>query len=126
MGAVLVPVILVLIVVVLGVIAMKRFTRAEVDRSDRLQHADRPTLRYQVPPGQDPALVLSGLRQAGYAASADSEPGPSSPVVIIGGAEGEPDREAVRRTLAELDGTNIVPDESASVQRTRVRFLDES
>jgi hypothetical protein len=125
MGAVLVPVILVLIVLVLGVVAVKRFTRAEIDHSDRLQADDRPTLRYQVPPGQDPALVLAGLRQAGYDASADSEPGPSSPIVIIGATGGAPDREAVRRTLTDLDGTNVVPEESGSIDRSRVRFEDE-
>jgi hypothetical protein len=126
MGAVLVPVILLLVVVVLVTVAIKRFSRAEVEHSDRLQHADRATLRYQVPPGQDPAVVLSGLRSAGYDASADSEPGPSSPIVIIGSAHGDPDREEVRRTLAGIDGTNVVPAESGEVQRSRVRFADES
>ncbi|HET8666209.1 MAG TPA: hypothetical protein VFM08_17975, partial [Nocardioides sp.] len=91
------------------------------------QNADRSTLRYEVPEGQDPAAVLAGLRGAGYDASPDSEPGPSSPIVIIGEAQGgEPDREAVRRTLTELDGTNVVPEESATVRRSRVRFVDEA
>ena len=90
-----------------------------------LQTDSRPTLRYEVPPGQDPALVLAGLREAGYDASADSEPGPSSPIVIIGATAGAPDREAVRRALADLDGTNVNPDESAPVDRSRVRFVDE-
>ncbi len=125
MGAVFVPVILLVIVIVAAAIAIKRFGRREVQHSDRLQNADRPTLRYEVPPGQDPAVVLAGLRNAGYDASADSEPGPSSPIVIIGATGGEPDREAVRRTLADLDGTNVVPEESAQVDRARVRFLDE-
>jgi hypothetical protein len=126
MGAVLVPVILIVIVLVAGAIALKRFGRAQVAHSDRLQNADRPTLRYEVPPGQDPALVLAGLHQAGYQASADSEPGPSSPIVIIGAGGGAPDREEVRRTLSDLDGTNIVPEESGQVERYRVRFMDES
>jgi hypothetical protein len=125
MGAVFVPVILLIIVIVAAAIAVKRFGSREVQHSDRLQNADRPTLRYEVPPGQDPAVVLAGLRQAGYDASADSEPGPSSPIVIIGGHGGDPDREEVRRTLADLDGTNVVPEESGQVQRSRVRFLDE-
>lgn len=126
MGAVLVPVILVLILVVLAAIAVKGFSRAEVRHSDRLQNADRPTLRYEVPRGQDPAAVLAGLHQAGYEASPDSEPGPSSPIVIIGDTGGAPDREAVRRTLSDLDGTNIVPEESGQVHRSRVKFVDES
>jgi len=125
MGAVLVPVLLVLIVMVVGAIAVKRFTRAEIDHSDRLQADERPTLRYRISAGQDPALVLAGLRRAGYDASADSEPGPSSPIVIIGATGGAPDREAVRRALADIDGTNVVPEESGTVDRTRVRFEDE-
>jgi hypothetical protein len=124
MGAVLIPVILVLIVLVLAAVAIKRYSGAEVRRSDRLQNADRPTLRYEVPAGQDPAAVLAELQSSGYDASADSEPGPSSPMVIIGATGGAPDREAVRRTLADLDGTNIVPEESGPV-RTPVRFVDE-
>jgi hypothetical protein len=126
MGAFLVPVIALVIVLVIGAIAVKRFGSREIAHSDRLQNADRSTLRYQVPPGQDPAVVLNGLRRAGYDASADSEPGPSSPMVIIGSSRGaEPDREAVRDALAELDGTNVVPEESGSAQRSRVRFSDE-
>src|SRR3954471_23259965 len=117
MGALLVPVILLLIVLVAAGIATQHFARREMEHSDRLQSAERPTLRYEVPYGQDPAIVLTGLRQAGYDASADSEPGPSSPIVIIAGTGGsEPDREQVRRTLADLDGTNVVPEESGRVQ----------
>jgi hypothetical protein len=125
MGAVLFPVILVIVVIVIAAVAIKRFGNREVARSDRLQYADRTTLRYEIPPGQDPAAVLAGLRGAGYDASPDSEPGPSSPIVIIGAHGGSPDREAVRRTLSELDGTNVVPSESGRVERSRVRFLDE-
>jgi hypothetical protein len=125
-AAVLIPLILVLIVLVLGGLAVKRFSRATIEHSDRLQYADRPTLSYAVPAGQDPAAVLAGLRSAGYDASADAEPGPSSPIVIIGAHDGAPDREAVRRTLADLDGTNIVPEDSGHVQRSRVTFVDES
>ena len=127
MGAVLVPVILLVVVLVLAVLAVKRFSAREVQHSDRLQRDDRTTLRYEVPAGQDPAVVLAGLRQAGYDASADSEPGPSSPIVIIGArGGGDPDREAVRRTLTDLDGSNVVPDESAPAQQARPRFVDET
>jgi hypothetical protein len=126
MGAVLIPVILVLVVLVLGVLAVRRFSRAEVQRSDHLQNADRPTVRYQVPPGQDPAAVVAALRAAGYDASPDSEPGPSSPIVIVGTHGGGPlDREAVRATLVGTSGTNINADESAQVERGRVLFEDE-
>ncbi len=76
MGAVLVPVILLIVVIVVAALAVKRFGSREVAHSDRLQDTDRATLRYEVPPGQDPAVVLAGLRGAGYDASADSEPDP--------------------------------------------------
>jgi hypothetical protein len=125
MGAVLVPVILVVIVLVLAALAIKRFGRAQVEHSDRLQNADRPTLRYAVPPGQDRAVVLTGLKQAGYDVSPDSEPGPSSPILIIGSQSGAPDREAVRRTLEDIEGTHSYPPESGQAQRSEVKFVDE-
>jgi hypothetical protein len=114
MGALLVPVVVLIVLLVVAAVAVHR-----------LQAENRPTLRYEVPAGQDPALVLAGLRQAGFDASADSEPGPSSPIVIIGATGGAPDREAVRRTLADLDGTNVKPEDSAPVERPRVTFTDE-
>ena len=127
MGAVLVPVILLVVVLVLAVLAVKRFSAREVQHSDRLQRDDRTTLRYEVPAGQDPAVVLAGLRQAGYDASADSEPGPSSPIVIIGArGGGDPDREAVRHDVAAVEIGEGAPDESAPVQQARPRFVDET
>jgi hypothetical protein len=125
MGAVLVPIVLIVIVAVVAAVAVKRFSRAEVERSDRLQNADRPTLRYEVPPGQDPAHVVAGLRQAGYDVSKDSEPGPPSPMVIIGAKGGAPDREDVRRALADLEGTHMNPPESGKIHRSEIKFQDE-
>jgi hypothetical protein len=126
MGAVLVPVLLVLIVIVVGVGALKRFGADTVAQSDRLQASERPTLRYLVPPGQDAAVVLGALREAGYDASPDSEPGPSSPVLIIGGPTGGGlDREGVRDVLARIDQTNVNPEDSAPLDLPPVRFSDE-
>jgi hypothetical protein len=126
MGAVLVPLLLLLVVIVLGVLAVKRFSRHEIEHSDRLQADERPTLAYEVPPGQDPALVLAGLREAGYDASADSEPGPSSPILIIGShSGGVPDREDLRSVLGRIDGSNVNPDDSQRMARPGVRFADE-
>lgn len=126
MGAVLVPVILIAIVLVLGVLALRRFTRHEVDHGDELQRAHRHSVRYQVPPGQDPAAVLHHLRSEGYDVSPDSEPGPSSPILIIGTQDATVvDREYLRRTIAYFDETNINPEESGPVDRPPVRFLDE-
>jgi len=126
MGAMLVPLLILVVVVIIGVVLVRRFTRESVEEGDRLQAASRPALRYQVPPGQDPAVVLAALHAEGYDASPDSEPGPSSPIVIIGRSDGRaPDRDAVRATLTLLDETNIDPPTSGPVERGRVRFLDE-
>ena len=126
MGAVFVPVILVLIVVALVVVAIRAFSRREVEHSDQLQADHRYSVRYQVPPGQDPAVLLHHLESEGFDVSPDSGPGPSSPIIIIGSRDATAvDREAVRATIGELDETNINPAESASVDRGPVRFLDE-
>jgi hypothetical protein len=127
MGAVLVPVIAVVIVLVVATFAIKRFGSAEVTHSDQLQFADRPTVRYEVPAGQDPAAVLAQLRGAGYDVSADSEPGPSSPILIIGtDSGGPPDREHLRTLLAHAS-VNVDPahDSDTDLTRADVRFLDE-
>jgi hypothetical protein len=127
MGSLLVPVIILVVLLVLGAFAVKRFSRAEVDHADRLQAPGRPTVRYEVPSGQDPATVLLELRQAGYDASADSEPGPSSPVVIIGTTNGsEPDRDELRAVLARA-AVNVDPslDTDSGLTPSAVRFMDE-
>lgn len=127
MGAVLVPVVLVAIVLVLGVLAMRAFTRREVDHSDEPQPGHRYSVRYQVPPGQDPAAVLHHLQSEGYDVSPDSQPGPFSPILVIGTQEATiVDREYLRRTIGAFDQTNVNPEESGPVvDRPLVRFLDE-
>jgi len=126
MGAVLVPVILVVIVLILGGLAVRAFTRREVDDSNELQRAHRHSVRYQVPPGQDPAAVLHHLESEGYDVSPDSEPGPSSPILIIGTQDATVvDREYLRRAIASFDETNVNPEESGHLDRPPVRFLDE-
>jgi hypothetical protein len=126
MGAVLVPVIIVAIIVVLAVVAVRAFSRREVEHSDQLQAAHRHSVRYEVQPGQDPAAVLHHLESEGYDVSPDSEPGPSSPVLIIGTQDASAiDRDQLRRTLAGFDQSNINPEESGPVGRREVRFVDE-
>jgi hypothetical protein len=127
MGAFFVPVVGLVIVLVLGGLVVRRASRRELDRSDRLQRPGRPTVRYRIPPGQDPAAVIAELRSAGFDASADSEPGPSSPVIIIGTANGShPDRDQLRDLLAGAP-VNIDPavDSETELAASRVQFLDE-
>jgi hypothetical protein len=126
-GALLAPIIVVIIFLVLAAFAITRFSRRTREHSDTLQFADRPTVRYLVPPGQDPANVLTQLRQAGYDANPDSEPGPASPIVIIGATHGgEPDRDELRRVLAGTTrDVDPMVDSETEVTAASVRFMDE-
>ena len=126
MTAVLVPILIVIVLVVIAAVAVKQLGSSSMQQGDRLQAPGRPTLRYLVPPGQDPAVVLTALRNEGYDASPESEPGPSSPVVILGSRAGDTlDRERVRAFLEDLDRLNVNPEEDARVSPARVRFIDE-
>ena len=60
MGALLVPVAIFVVLVVVVAVAVKRFGSRQIKHSDALQDPARETLRYEVPPGQDPAAVLIG------------------------------------------------------------------
>jgi hypothetical protein len=126
-GAFLIPVIALIVVIVVMAIATKRFGRRSVQQGERLQRGSKPTVRYEVPNGQDPASVLIELRNAGYDASPESEPGPSSPILIIGASDGgAPDRELLRALLARAS-VNVDPAVDSPTEETRstVRFLDE-
>lgn len=127
MGAVLLPVLLILVVVALLVLVVRAFSRRQVEDGDQLLADHRHSVRYQVPPGQDPAVVLHHLESEGYDVYPDSGPGPSSPIIVIGSQDASVvDRESLRETLTELDETTTDPEESRpSVDRAPVRFLDE-
>jgi predicted membrane-bound mannosyltransferase len=82
---------------------------------------DRRQLRYLVPPGQDPAVLLAALRKAGIVAAEDSRQTPEGPTIVVA----EPaDREQVRTVLAQTPQTSM--DDPAARRGEEVRFLDES
>lgn len=94
--------------------------REEIDHE---LHSERvPTLEYAVPTGQDPAVVLAALEQAGYTATTDTTTHPHQTVLIAcpGGVEGE--RARVRSVIESANVTT--PDDGAPVDRV-VRFRDE-
>jgi hypothetical protein len=71
--------------------------------------------------------VVTELQSAGFDASPDSEPGPSSPIIIIGTTDGsQPDRDQLRELLAHAP-VNIDPavDSETDLAASGVRFLDE-
>ena len=91
------------------------------EQRDKELHSDRvPTLEYEVPEGQDPAVVLAALHQAGYDATSDAtHPRQTVLIACPGGIEGE--REHARAVIESADVTT--PDDGAPVPA--VRFRDE-
>lgn len=68
-----------LVLVVAGAIVLSRRQDRAVAEADR---PNVPTLRYQVPEGQDPVALVSALREEGYDAVAEGEH-----VVVRGGED---------------------------------------
>jgi hypothetical protein len=89
---------------------------------DRELHSNRvATLEYEVPVGQDPAVILAALQRAGYDATSDAtHPRQTVLIACPGGIEGE--RERVRYVIESADVTT--PDDGAPVPEA-VRFRDE-
>ena len=126
MGAIAIPVVLVVIVVVAATMALVRFARDRRAKADALR-ARASTLRYSVPNGVEPITVVVGLRHSGYEAELDATSATSSDVLIscIGG--GRPNRDSVRKALAQI--TNDYDETQAprdrSISPWSVRFADE-
>lgn len=126
MGAIAIPVVLVVIIGVAGAMALVRFTRDKRAKTDALR-ARASTLRYTVPNGVEPVTVVVGLRRSGYEAELDATTGSSADVLIscIGGHR--PNRDSVRKALALItndhDETQAPRDRAVSPRS--VRFADE-
>ena len=125
-------VVIIIVLVVLGVVAfgLKRSGRAAQEQVDHLSSSPR-TLRYTVPAGQDPAVVLAALHEAGYTAAQDpSDTGLGGGTdVLIDREDGVPDRESVRTVLDGVRVGNLegdpAPDTGIGTDRGTARFADE-
>ena len=117
---IIVPVLL-LAVVVIALVRMRSWGQQRVARDHDLA-GPAATLDYVVPPGQDPALVVSALRQDGYEAAPD----PRRTDVLHIECPAGPDRERprVRATLQSVRRTAI--DTGAPMDPGPVRFVDEA
>ena len=99
----------------------KGFLRRHEEVDEEL-HSDRtPTLAYEVPVGQDPAVILAALGRAGYTATSDStHPRQTVLIACPGGIEGER-----RRVRAVIESASVTtPDDGVPI-RVDVRFRDE-
>lgn len=123
MGAILIPILIVVIVVVALGMAAKGFVRTERERTDHVR-AEGSTLRYEVPAGQDPAEVIVQLVRAGYEVVPDATVGQSSEILIGGRGRKRAKREEVRLLLEQM--SRVGAEGGATGAPPRVRFMDES
>lgn len=116
MAVSLIPVLIILGIVVLVVAGAVVLGRRRERAVDQAVGPGAPTLRYQVPEGQDPLAVTRALNEEGYDAVADGDH-----VVVRGGEDPDRERAHVRAVIArapvDLD-SDVVPGH-------RVRFEDE-
>lgn len=95
---------------------------AQEGRDDHRADGDVPgTLRYVVPRGQDPAVVMAALTEHGYASQLEEVAGQGVIAVECGGATAE-DRDRVRAAIASAP-TAI---DTGVPAGDRVRFEDET
>jgi hypothetical protein len=88
---------------------------------DDLESPRTPTLEYDVPTGQDPAVVLAALQQAGVTATNDSTT--EGQRVLIACPEGL-DRQRARARAA-IGSANVTTQSDGVPMQVDVRFADE-
>lgn len=108
-----------LVWIALYVLRQQTEARAQVDK--RLLDEQTPALEYDVPAGQDPAVLLAALERAGYVASTD--PRPTHHVVMVLCPDGiERERGNVRSVI---ESASVTSHEDGVPLQVEVRFRDE-
>jgi hypothetical protein len=124
MGIVVASVVGILVIALVAYIAfvvLGARASAAAGHTDPVDAPGVEVLRYDVPDGQDPVVVVSALRKAGYDPATDLVEG--STVVVVpcpGGASRERDR--VREVIAGASETTL---EGPEFDPGRVTFEDE-
>ena len=104
---------------VLGVAGMGKSKQTGRTKAQELRHSNA-TLHYEVPPGQDPAVLVAALSKAGFEAEDELVEGRNR--LLIGRADGEaPVRSSVRDVI---EGANQTTMGGGPIQH-RVVFEDE-
>ena len=112
-----------LIVVGIIVLAGVRYLHRQARRQDEVKSTSVETLRYRVPEGQDPSLVVAALQKEGFEAIPDVQGAGASHDVLIPCADGvERHRAHVRSVIQGAEQINFEGDRK---QLPRVRFADE-
>lgn len=100
-------------------LALRKWTIAEARTEARLRSPDTPTVTYAVPHGQDPARLMTSLVHEGFVSVPD----------IAGGVErlliecADADRAKVRRIIEQVNHPGL---HGAAMHTDRVHFDDET
>ena len=121
MGAILVPIIVVVVVAIVALWGMRAWVSGHQRQADELAAPGTSSLDYLVPPGQDPVVVLTALSAEGYDASTD----PDAPNLVHVACPAGPDRDRARvRAVIHAAGSTAV-DAGVPFEPGEVRFTDE-
>ena len=120
MGAMVIPLVVILAVLAAGVYVAVRFSQREQRHESELLGAGDPQLRYELPAGQDSAAVLAALREEGY--DATPVPGGAGQEILVACPEGA-DRHRARVRAVIQHATTLEGGDEQEVPP--VRFADE-
>lgn len=120
MGAVLAPLLIVVVLLVIGVYALASINRRQMTREDRAKRPGAETLRYRVPEGHDPVAVIAALQHEGFEAVEDHDAGFQVVLIPCPGGVGR-DRERVRAAI----GRAPVDLDAGASEPQPVLFADE-
>jgi hypothetical protein len=108
-----------LAVLVVVLLVMRNFSREEGRLDTELHAPGARTLRYAVPDGQDPAVLVAALSHGGFRSVADLEGG--TEVLLVENLH-EGDRARVRDIIEHVNSTGFA---GAPMQVGHVSFEDE-
>lgn len=101
------------------VVGLRRWMQEEIRVEAVLREPDAHPLVYAVPDGQDPTILVSALRRAGFTAMGDMEGGVERLLVAC---PDEEDRDRVRSTIEHVTSTGF---DGVEMHVGPVRFQDE-
>ncbi len=113
------------IAIVLAIIGLAavRFLHRQAAHQDEVKSAPVDMLRYRVPEGQDPAIVVAALQKEGFEAIPDVQGAGASHDVLVPCGEGvEQHRAHVRSIIQSTEQINFEGDQR---QIPQVKFADE-
>jgi len=120
MGAIVAPLLVIVVLVVLGLVAVRAMDRNRMAGEDHAARSDAETLRYHLPDGQDPVGVVAALHHAGFDAVEDRDSGFRDVLIPCPNGRSH-DRERARAVIEQVPAEpGRGPHEPA-----QVRFSDE-